>query len=96
LPFAVLLSRVLWISIPDRNAFSTHFVRNSKEEYDEDNSDDWPSQWIRFATLLPGTGEIPSKNDTQACEEWIETAVTIFAKRIQTRSKFAEFWEQGA
>jgi len=65
------------------------------EHDDYDNPDDWRSQWVRFAMLSPGLGEIPKPDETEDRLDWIEKAVAAFAKRIQVRSKFAEFWREG-
>jgi len=62
---------------------------------DYDNPEDWRSQWVRFAMLSPGLGEIPKPDETEDRLDWIENAVSAFAKRIQVRSKFAEFWREG-
>jgi len=62
---------------------------------DYDNVDEWRSQWIRFAKLLPGLGEIPKPDEPEDRLDWIEKAVASFARRIQVRSKFAEFWQGG-
>jgi hypothetical protein len=63
---------------------------------DYDDADDWRSQWIRFAILLPGLGELPKADETEDRFDWMEKAVTSFARRIQVRAKFAEFWREGS
>jgi hypothetical protein len=66
------------------------------EEHDDDaSSDDWKSQWVRFASLNPGLGELPPTDDTDGRSDWIDKAVAAFAKQLQTRAKFAEFWKEG-
>jgi hypothetical protein len=64
------------------------------ERHDDDNSDDWKSQWIRFALLHPGLGDLPDRDELEDRSDWIEKAVSAFAKRLQTRAKFAEFWKE--
>jgi hypothetical protein len=66
------------------------------EHDDYDNADDWRSQWVRFAMLSPGLGEIPKPDEIEDRFDWIEKAVASFAKRIQVRSKFADFWREGS
>jgi hypothetical protein len=67
------------------------------EKHDDDsNADDWKSQWLRFASQNPGLGELPEPEDTEARSDWIEKAVSVFAKQLQTRAKFADFWKEGA
>src|ERR1043166_1165104 len=66
------------------------------EQHDDDaNPDDWQSQWIRFALLYPGLGELPGPEDTDGRGDWIDKAVSAFAKQLQARAKFAEFWKEG-
>jgi hypothetical protein len=66
------------------------------EHDDYDSPEDWRSQWVRFAMLAPGLGEIPKADEAEDRFDWIEKAVALFAKRIQVRSKFAEFWREGS
>jgi hypothetical protein len=64
------------------------------DEHDDDaNSDDWKSQWVKFASLHPGLGELPGPEDTDGRTDWIDKAVSAFAKQLQARAKFAEFWK---
>lgn len=64
------------------------------DEHDDDNSlHDWRSQWVRFASLHAGLGELPQTNETEERAQWIEDAVTAFAKQLQGRAKFAEYWK---
>jgi hypothetical protein len=63
---------------------------------DDSNPNEWRSQWVRFALLSAGIGELPSPDDMDGRSDWIEKAVAGFAMRIQTRAKFAEFWKEGA
>lgn len=64
------------------------------DEHDDfENSTDWRSQWLRFASLLPGLGELPPEEDQELRTEWIERATGAFAQRIRSCPKFAEFWK---
>lgn len=63
------------------------------EKHEDDaNQDDWKSQWLKFAGLHPGLGELPGPEDIDGRSDWIDKAVAGFAKKMQTREKFAEFW----
>lgn len=78
--FREILSRVLLI----------------EKHEDDASSDDWKSQWVRFALFHPGLGELPNPEDTDGRADWIDRAVSAFAKQLQARAKFAEFWKGGA
>ena len=64
-----------------------------KKHDDASNPEDWQSQWVRFASLPPGIGDLPDLEDIDGRTDWIEKAVTAFSKQIQTRAKFSEFWK---
>jgi hypothetical protein len=65
------------------------------DQHDDDaNQDDWRSQWVKFAELQPGLGELPGPEDIDGRSDWIDKAVTAFAKQLQVRAKFAEFWKE--
>jgi hypothetical protein len=64
------------------------------DKHDDDAApDDWRSQWVRFATLLPGLGELPEPDDVDSRYDWIDKVVAAFAKKIQGRLKFEGFWK---
>ena len=54
-----ILTRVLWI----------------EEHYEIEPADDWRAQWLRFATLLPGVGTPPQKDESDTFDDWIRNAV---------------------
>ncbi len=63
--------------------------------YNDDDMDEWPSQWIRFTKLFPGLGEPPKEGDDQVeCEEWIQRAVSVFARKHKTKNRFNRFWRE--
>jgi len=62
-------------------------------EHDDDaDMTDWRSQWIKFAKVLPGVGDLPDVTNEEDSRNWINDAVSAFAKRIGVRGKFDEFW----
>ncbi len=66
------------------------------EKHDDDaNSEEWKSQWIKFTSLHPGLGELPGPDDADGRTDWIDKAVSAFAKQLQARAKFEEFWKEG-
>lgn len=58
---------------------------------DDTNMDDWRSRWIRFATSLPGSDELPNTNIDDRLD-WIQDTVSLFAKKEKLRAQFKEFW----
>jgi hypothetical protein len=66
------------------------------EKHDDDSdSQDWRSQWIRFASLHSGLGELPGPEEVDERCQWIEKAVTAFSRKLQVRTKFSEYWREG-
>jgi len=65
------------------------------EEHDDDiDPNDWKSQWVKFASLHPGLGELPDSADKDGRSQWIEKAGYAFSKRLQVRTRFSEFWRE--
>lgn len=65
------------------------------EEHDDEASpNDWKSQWVKFATLHPGLGELPEPSDAVERALWIDKAVSAFATRLHAKTKFLEFWKE--
>ena len=65
------------------------------DKHDDDaNPDDWRSLWVRFAKLSTGLGDLPDSKDIDERFIWIDSAVAAFAKRMQTKERFGEFWKK--
>lgn len=65
--------------------------------HDDDASpDDWHSQWVRFANLSAGLGELPRRDAQDERFDWIDSAVAAFAKRMQMKDRFIKFWKKEA
>jgi len=62
---------------------------------DLDNPDSWQARWLRFASALPGVGDVPDHWDRESCEGWIDTVVASFAQQYQMMDQFRSFWRGG-
>lgn len=51
-----------------------------------DDDQDWHSLWLRFASMLPGSGPVPRNRDDY--DDWIEDAVAAFARRTRLRTAY--------
>jgi len=49
---------------------------------------DWRCRWLYFAEKLPGVGALPAPEAD--CDDWIETAVSAFARRFSFRTSFVK------
>jgi hypothetical protein len=78
--FRVVLSRVL-------------IIENHR---DTEDSDDWKSLWLRFATGLLGSSAVLPDEDGSGAEEWIDNAVSAFSRQHKVTTRFAEIWKGGA
>ncbi|MEP7270616.1 MAG: hypothetical protein ABI882_03890 [Acidobacteriota bacterium] len=62
------------------------------KQFEIDDGDDWRSQWLRFATQLPGVViEVPG--DEESALRWIADAVAAFSKKNKLRETFSEAWQ---
>lgn len=59
---------------------------------DTDDSEDWRSQWLRFAGLLPGVPELPADDDQEMFDDWVEEAVSSFCRQFRMIDRFGEYW----
>jgi hypothetical protein len=63
-----------------------------REKYAEiDDLDDWRSRWLVFASSIPGAGAVPTTSDRY--EDWIEDAVSAFARHFGMRDRFVTAME---
>ena len=60
-----------------------------------DDPQDWRSQWLQFAAQLPGSRALAVPGAQDEYDEWIENAVSAFARQFQLRTGFtAELAQQ--
>lgn len=63
------------------------------EDYnDTQDSDDWRSQWLRYASLLPGMTDPP--DDREKYDDWIDDAVSAFGRQNHIMDLFFTFWSR--
>ena len=66
------------------------------DSVDLDDSDDWRSKWLLFAKRHPGTGGLPDDLTNFAdVNDWIDGAVSAFAKRNKAYDRFIRNWHSG-
>jgi len=59
-----------------------------REDYRRaDDLADWRSQWLMFASRVPGVGRVPSSRDE--CDDWIEESVAAFARQYRMRTRYS-------
>ena len=63
------------------------------QDWNDSTGDDWRSQWLRFASLLPGMGDPPVEEGGRAA--WVEDAVSAFAKKHSFKKAFVDAWVGG-
>jgi len=63
-----------------------------EEHFDAEESEDWRSQWLRYATLLPGMTHPPTQADDDLIDRWIDEAVASFCRRHRMMERFRQYW----
>jgi len=56
---------------------------------DTDDDEDWKSQWLKFATLLPGISDVP--NEEEKYDEWIDEALASFCRKFDMLTCFKNY-----
>jgi hypothetical protein len=57
---------------------------------DIEDMSDWHRDWISFAVRLPGVPKLPAQSDLTGKQEWIETAVRQFARKMRCLGNYLE------
>ncbi len=61
--------------------------------FDETDKTNWRARWLSFARSFPGIGKMPeSADDKNEFDEWIDSVVAVFCKKVRIFEKFTEFW----
>ena len=66
----------------------------NSEQSEDDNEEDWPEQWIEFATSHLGMNKPPQTENEgiEPVSHWIDQAVTSFCSRNHSYDGFAKRW----
>jgi len=64
--------------------------------YHTDDPEYWGSQWLRYATLLPGVGQPPGEEDKDGFDLWIDEAVAAFCRHHRVMEHFSQYWTREA
>lgn len=59
---------------------------------DTEDSDDWRSRWLCFATRLPGVGDLPTEDNEDRISDWIDSASIAFCHRHNIRTTYERYW----
>lgn len=63
---------------------------------DTEDSDDWRSQWLRFATRIPGVDQnLPDEDGEGEVRDWIDEAVSAFCRGHDILRRFEAAWQAG-
>jgi len=60
--------------------------------HDKDDDEDWRSQWLRYASLLPGVTDLPGEREEDRFDDWIDEAVASFCRRFRMYERFSGYW----
>ena len=69
-------------------------ILHREEHNDYDDPDDPLSRWLKFAVEVLGAGEPPTPEEDEAVDEWIDTAIRLFARKHGLLAKFTTYWTQ--
>jgi hypothetical protein len=63
------------------------------DEYtDTEDNESWQSQWLSFATFLPGVPDLDESGDRYVLEDWINEAVASFCRQFNLMDRFIRYW----
>lgn len=65
------------------------------ENYNEEDETTWSNRWVRFAESLDGVSTYQTdEEDRQQIEDWINTAVQMFCRRMKIIQSFKTYWRE--
>jgi hypothetical protein len=88
----VFVSLVLPLAVREILNRIVHIEKFS--EIDSEDYNDWRFLWLKFASELPGTEDIPSDpSDYVLVDNWIESVVQAFGRQFAMLDKFENYWK---
>ncbi len=67
-------------------------ILHQEDHRNTEDADDWRSRWLRFAIELPGISNLPSEEDEDRLDDWIDGAVAAFCRRHNIRATYERYW----
>jgi esterase/lipase len=71
-------------------------VDEYREVEDVDEPGDWKTQWLRYATRLPGVAAPPNEGTSTEFDDWIDDVVAAFSKSNGMLEQFRTYWKEEA
>lgn len=69
-------------------------VVHIEEHWEVDPEGDWMSQWLKFATNLPGSErDLPAFQDEAVRDTWIDDVVASFCRALRSTDQFVSSFE---
>lgn len=69
-------------------------ILHVERHFETQDTTDWKSQWLNFSIHLPGVPDLPSEDEEDNIDRWIEEAVASFCRRFGIYSRFAQYWTE--
>lgn len=63
-----------------------------EQYFETEDSQDWKSHWLRYASLLPGMPELPEEHAEAQINDWIDDAVASFCRKYHVMERFGQYW----
>jgi hypothetical protein len=67
-----------------------------EKHYDTEDLADWRARWLKFASVIPGSSESLEEDEQDRFDDWVNEAVTAFARMHGMKNRFNVFWSGGA
>ena len=68
--------------------------RAVRDHFPDEDSDDWQSRWVRFATNFLRVSKPAENPDRDVLDEWIEEIVEVFSMRQKLYDDFSTYWNR--
>lgn len=63
-----------------------------EEHFDTDLMSDWKSQWLYFASKIPGVDDLPNEHQIERYDDWINEVVSAFCRYNNIHESYMNYW----
>jgi hypothetical protein len=64
--------------------------------FETDDPSNWCARWLKFAATRAGSSDPPKEGEEDRFDEWVDDAVSAFARMHGIKSRFNAYWSGGA
>ncbi len=70
------------------------YILKIERHFDTEDMTSWKSQWLYYAEHLPGIDDVPTEDQSERIDDWIDEAISSFCRQNRITHMFGQYWTE--